>query len=309
MEGGAVRGPADDNDEGLLALLVEQLRQPSHAEMASGDRRVLGAERHELDRMVLVGDPHGACQLQEQPDFLATVIAVFPDVVSDRHDHPWIPSAWRHRDDVGGTYEVRHGHRVESGDIARLLKVPEDVDGSYLFLLRAGGPVGQLLVELVRVARDGLQVHLCGAGGDDLGARACRRGARSARSGEQRRRNHQSKDLHAAKMPCRLRKPTPLYEERHKIGPVNDAQPERPIAWRVLKKGAPIFASSGDEVGRVSEVVADDQKDIFSGLAFKQGLLSSQRFLPADLIESLTEEGVYLTISESQADQLDPYPG
>ena len=90
---------------------------------------------------------------------------------------------------------------------------------------------------------------------------------------------------------------------------MNDAQPERPIAWRVLKKGAPIFASSGDEVGRVSEVVADDQKDIFSGLAFKQGLLSSQRFLPADLIESLTEEGVYLTISESQADQLDPYPG
>ena len=84
---------------------------------------------------------------------------------------------------------------------------------------------------------------------------------------------------------------------------------ERAIAWRVLKKGAKVFSSSGDEVGRVSDVVADDQKDIFSGVAFRPGLLSSPRFVPADLIASLTEEGVYLTISESQADELDEYPG
>ena len=83
----------------------------------------------------------------------------------------------------------------------------------------------------------------------------------------------------------------------------------QPIAWRVLAKGTRIFASSGDEVGKVSEVVADDQKDIFSGIAFRTGLLSSQRFIPADLIDSLTDEGVYLTISEAEAAKLGDYAG
>jgi uncharacterized protein YrrD len=77
----------------------------------------------------------------------------------------------------------------------------------------------------------------------------------------------------------------------------------------VLTKGAKVFASSGDELGKVSEIVADDQKDIFSGIAFRSGLLSPQRFIPADLIDSLTEEGVYLTISESDADGLEDYQG
>lgn len=89
----------------------------------------------------------------------------------------------------------------------------------------------------------------------------------------------------------------------------NDENDAAPIAWRVLEKGAPVFAASGDEIGKVSEVVADDQKDIFSGVAFRPGLFSSQRFIPADLIDSLTDEGVYLTISESQADELEDYPG
>jgi uncharacterized protein YrrD len=83
---------------------------------------------------------------------------------------------------------------------------------------------------------------------------------------------------------------------------------EKPIAWRVLEKGAPVFSSSGDEIGRVTEVVADHQKDIFSGIAFRPGLLSSQRFIPAELVDRLTEEGVYLTISEPQADELETYP-
>lgn len=89
----------------------------------------------------------------------------------------------------------------------------------------------------------------------------------------------------------------------------NDRNDERQIAWQVLEKGTPVFATSGEEIGKVSEVVADDQKDIFSGVAFRPGLLSTQRFVPADLIDGLTDEGVYLTISESEADELEAYPG
>ncbi len=82
---------------------------------------------------------------------------------------------------------------------------------------------------------------------------------------------------------------------------------DRPIAWLALEEGTPIIASDGSEIGRVSAVVADEQKDIFSGVAFRPGLLDGQRFIPADAIDRLTAEAVHLKISGSEAEELEPY--
>lgn len=82
---------------------------------------------------------------------------------------------------------------------------------------------------------------------------------------------------------------------------------DTPIAWLALEEGTPIIASDGEEVGRVATVVADEQKDIFSGVTFKPGLLDGQRFVPADAIDRLTTSAVHLTISSAQAAELDPY--
>jgi hypothetical protein len=57
----------------------------------------------------------------------------------------------------------------------------------------------------------------------------------------------------------------------------------------------------------VSRVVADVQKDIFSGIAFRPGALSTQRFIPADLVHDITTDAVHLTISEKEAGSLDDY--
>ncbi|MEA2434472.1 MAG: hypothetical protein QOG54_1929 [Actinomycetota bacterium] len=76
-----------------------------------------------------------------------------------------------------------------------------------------------------------------------------------------------------------------------------------------LEKGTSVLSSDGADVGKVSEVVADRQKDIFSGIAISSGLFSGDRFVPADQIDSITTEAVVLTTSEEQAESLEPYEG
>ncbi len=86
------------------------------------------------------------------------------------------------------------------------------------------------------------------------------------------------------------------------------ADSDRPISWLALEEGTPVYAGD-QEVGKVSEVVADMQKDIFSGVAFRHGLLRHQRFAPAAVIESMTSEAVHLALSPSEAEALGPYEG
>jgi uncharacterized protein YrrD len=82
---------------------------------------------------------------------------------------------------------------------------------------------------------------------------------------------------------------------------------ETPIAWSVLPKGTPVYASDGAELGKVAEIIADEQKDIFSGISLNPGLFKEERFVPADLIEEMTHEAVRLSVSSEQADlQLEP---
>jgi uncharacterized protein YrrD len=76
---------------------------------------------------------------------------------------------------------------------------------------------------------------------------------------------------------------------------------ERQIAWTALGRGTPVVSSDGVELGKVSRVVADRQKDIFSGITFRAGLLEGALFAPAALVREITTEAVVLSISESDA--------
>jgi uncharacterized protein YrrD len=82
---------------------------------------------------------------------------------------------------------------------------------------------------------------------------------------------------------------------------------DSPIAWTALEKGTLILAADGTELGKVADVIADEQKDIFSGLTLNPGLFKEERFIPADLIDRITSEAVHLNISAAQAEtQLQP---
>lgn len=78
---------------------------------------------------------------------------------------------------------------------------------------------------------------------------------------------------------------------------------DTPIAWVALRKGAPIYSADGDELGKVGSVIADEQKDIFSGVTLDPGLFKHERFVPADLIAAMTKGGVTLVLSSSDADR------
>jgi hypothetical protein len=81
-----------------------------------------------------------------------------------------------------------------------------------------------------------------------------------------------------------------------------------PISYMALPKGARIVGSDGEEVGRVSDVIADDEKDIFSGLTFRHGALGREHFLPADLVDSMTTEEVTLSVTSDVAmEKIEPY--
>ena len=70
-----------------------------------------------------------------------------------------------------------------------------------------------------------------------------------------------------------------------------------------------MLAAGGEEIGKVREVIADQQKDIFSGVTLDTGLLSEPRFVPAEMIEEMTDDVVRLVITAERAEELKPYEG
>jgi hypothetical protein len=80
------------------------------------------------------------------------------------------------------------------------------------------------------------------------------------------------------------------------------------IAYQVLERGVPIYASGGEQVGTVDHVVAAVNQDIFHGIVMRDG--HARRFVPADEVASLHEFGVDLRIDATAAAALaEPHGG
>lgn len=83
---------------------------------------------------------------------------------------------------------------------------------------------------------------------------------------------------------------------------------DAPVSWMTLQKGTRVLASDGDELGTVADVIADREKDIFSGLSLSSGLFSGNRYVPADLVDEITSDSVTLTIAAADAETLEAQP-
>lgn len=81
---------------------------------------------------------------------------------------------------------------------------------------------------------------------------------------------------------------------------------DAPVSWMTLEVGTPILASDGEDIGKITDVVADVQKDIFSGISFRSGLLAEERFAPADIVGEMSKDSVRLTIPSGEIDTLEP---
>lgn len=77
----------------------------------------------------------------------------------------------------------------------------------------------------------------------------------------------------------------------------------------MLPTGSRVLAKDGTEVGKVSRVIGDRERDIFAGIAYKPGLLESEVFAPADAIDHLAQDTVRLSLSHQEAERLGHYEG
>ncbi|WIM97521.1 hypothetical protein ACTOB_001049 [Actinoplanes oblitus] len=66
-----------------------------------------------------------------------------------------------------------------------------------------------------------------------------------------------------------------------------------PVAYLVLREGVPVYAPSGDTVGTVEHVVADEREDVFHGLLIKTA--DGHRFATGEQVAGLYENGAIVT--------------
>jgi uncharacterized protein YrrD len=80
-----------------------------------------------------------------------------------------------------------------------------------------------------------------------------------------------------------------------------------PASYLTLSEGTPVYASGGEEVGRVSEVVAAPQQDIFEGIVISSGHgVGRHRFAEAARISKIGEHGVLLSLDAAACKGLPP---
>jgi hypothetical protein len=80
-----------------------------------------------------------------------------------------------------------------------------------------------------------------------------------------------------------------------------------PVSWFVIERGWKVVSADGTEIGTVDETVGDSGHDIFDGLTVKTGLLDKPRYVPAELVGTITEGRVELKLPADEARSLRPY--
>ena len=80
------------------------------------------------------------------------------------------------------------------------------------------------------------------------------------------------------------------------------SEEEPPISYRVLKPGARVVTSDGEEIGKVREVLDNQDEDIFDGLVIEGR--HGRRFVDAPEVARITESTVTLTLDSQAAASL-----
>ena len=78
-----------------------------------------------------------------------------------------------------------------------------------------------------------------------------------------------------------------------------------PISYLVAKRGIPVFSSDGEKLGRVVEVRAAPEANMFDGIVFDTTWgPGGRRFVDAPEVGEIYERGVVLKIDADEAGSL-----
>jgi hypothetical protein len=80
-----------------------------------------------------------------------------------------------------------------------------------------------------------------------------------------------------------------------------------PVAWTLIEPGWNVVAADGSDVGRVDEVVGDENVDIFNGLKILTGRLGSPKYVPSEQVGEIVEGRVGLQLTKEEIDRLGDY--
>jgi uncharacterized protein YrrD len=80
-----------------------------------------------------------------------------------------------------------------------------------------------------------------------------------------------------------------------------------PVSWLVIEPGWKVVAADGSDVGRVEEVVGDEENDIFNGLAVNTGMLGKPKVVPSENVAEIVEGEIRLDLPAEAIDRLDDH--
>jgi uncharacterized protein YrrD len=81
--------------------------------------------------------------------------------------------------------------------------------------------------------------------------------------------------------------------------------PNRPVSWLLVEPGWSVLGADGSRIGTVEEVLGDEERDIFSGLAVATGMLGKPRFVPAERVTTIEPERVATDVHPNEVDLLE----
>lgn len=88
---------------------------------------------------------------------------------------------------------------------------------------------------------------------------------------------------------------------------VSESTAGDPVSWLLIRPGWKVVASDGAEVGEVDEIVGDDERDVFDGLAVATSAFGKPRYVPSEQVGEITEGVIRLTVGHSEAERFGEY--
>ena len=67
-----------------------------------------------------------------------------------------------------------------------------------------------------------------------------------------------------------------------------------PVAWLLIEPGWTVYDAAGEKAGKVKEVLADEQADIFHGVLVERGLLGEDEKILAERIAEIHNGHLHL---------------
>jgi len=75
-----------------------------------------------------------------------------------------------------------------------------------------------------------------------------------------------------------------------------------PVSWMVIEQGWSVVDADGEDVGRIDEVLGDEDADIFNGLQVLTGVLGTPKYVPAERVGEIVEGRVQLDLKKDELD-------